>query len=1363
MAFDLNTLSKVQIGLASPEMIVDWSYGEIINSETINYRTQKPVEGGLFSQKVFGPYKDFECACGKYKKIKDQGVICEKCQTLVTYKSVRRERMGHIELAAPCTHIWYLKGTPNRIAFLLDVQPKALEEVCYYSSRICLTAGNCKKIKKHDILDEKAGREKLNEILHDLKNENIITDEMDRAYCDEFISELSDAKNPFSFEITANFINKYTGIEFGIGAEAIKRLLDEFDVEGEYKKVEADLFKLLENEKAKDREGKTNKSQKKEKLVKRLEVIKSFYDSKQKPSWMILTNLPIIPPDLRPMLQLDGGRFAASDLNDLYRRVINRNIRLKKFYEIKGPTPIIINEKRMLQDAVDSLIDNGKKSKPVTASNNRTLKSLTSFLKGKQGRFRQNLLGKRVDYSGRSVIAVGPTLKMNQCGIPREMAIQLFRPFICHELIKNATENGEKAMTHKKAEELINKYDKKVLDIIEKIIKDHPVLLNRAPTLHRLGIQAFEPILVEGRAIRLHPLVCTGFNADFDGDQMAVHIPLSDKARAEARELMIANHNILGPKDGKPICIPTQDMVLGNYYLTMEASRKDFDSMIEEAKSFNDTEKVEQLTQYRDLEGKVFGSIQDVKRAFNNKQIHLHNRILIKGSNIGKYLDESSTREVAPLSEEQLNSYLVTTVGKLLFNSVLPYDFPYINDADMVADKVNNINVKETLDDYFIKFVNGKVSPLSKKEEYKKLANLDLREFLDKLPLKKPVGKSALKPIINEVFLSYGADETSVVLDNVKDLGFETATIAGFTVAFSDILPVEGKEEELVKGDALVAKIESAYEDGLYSDEGRHNAITEVWDNVKNEVTKKLKVKLNTETRNPVFMMANSGARGSTGNFVSLLGVRGLHVNPKGETIEIPIRSNFIEGANVSEFFIASHGARKGGTDTALKTADSGYLTRRLIDVSHNVIIREEDCHCDHGIMVSALYNEGETSPIEKLKDRLVGRYNMRDIVLKSRTIPANTLLNEIDAEEIENEGIKEVEIRSVLTCEAKVGICAHCYGRNMATAKPVEIGDAVGIMAAQSIGEPGTQLTLKNFHTGGTTGSDITQGLPRVQELLEARVPKGEANISPISGTITQIITNPNNTYEVTIENQDSKGNVIESQSVTTFYGTKLRVKEGDYVEAGDQITAGAVDPRKLLEYSDFRKVQNYIIKEVQNVYSSQGIELADKHLEVIVRQMCRKGVIVDGGTTSLVPGMRCDIIDLTEANEQEFLKGKNAKPARLRPILLGITKAALDTKSFLSSASFQETTKVLTDAAVKSKVDNLVGLKENVMVGKLIPAGTGVTPLDIFKDIDSQYDDETSTKRVTSELGEEYDISDSDKETLSEVSEEMLSNSLE
>ncbi len=1333
-AFDLNKLSSISVGLASPETILSWSHGEVLNAETINYRSQKPVEGGLFCERIFGPTKDYECHCGKIKRMKYSGTVCDKCGVEITTKAVRRERMGHIALACPCTHIWYFKGTPNRVAFLLDIQPKQLEEVCYFVSHIVMTPGSCPLMKKYDIYDEKTAREKFKEILNAFLYDDdplIKPDNEDYNYVLELIETLEDPKNTFDFNEIAYLINRYTKAEFGFGAEAIKKLLKELDITEEFNKVQAELRELIASQKNR-KDGKVTKSQKKERLVKRLEVIKSFYDSKQDPSWMILDNLPVIPPDLRPMLQLDGGRFATSDLNDLYRKVITRNLRLKEYINLNSPSTILVNEKRMLQEAIDALIDNSKRNKPVQSSNNRVLKSLTSALKGKQGRFRQNLLGKRVDYSGRSVIAVGPDLKMYQCGLPREMAILLFRPFIAHELMERQI-----ASSHKVADQMIDRYDSRVNDVIEDIISDYYVLLNRAPTLHRLGIQAFQPVIVEGRAIRLHPLVCTGFNADFDGDQMSVHVPLSQKAQKEAGELMIANHNILGPKDGKPICIPTQDMVLGNYYLTIEYTRDDYDSDVKDALSYDDKEKAEMLEFYKNCEGKLFASINDVYLAYQTKQIDLHTRILLRGSSLDK----------DNLTEEQKNSFIVTTVGKVIFNSIFPKDFPFINDEDKIRGA--GVNLKSNLDEYFIKV--GDQEDLTSSIKTAK----DVKEYIHNLPVRTPISKKGLGPLINEIFLRYGADKTSKILDDIKDQGFDYSTIAGFTVSIDDIKVLEGKDELVKEASKKADAIMSLYDDGEYSERGKHDAIVKIWEDVKGKVESQLKAILKKEKKNPVFMMANSGARGSIGNFVSLLGIRGCMVNPKGEIIEIPITSNFREGANVSEYFIASHGARKGGTDTALKTADSGYLTRRLIDVSHNVIVREEDCGCDHGVKVRALVevidsgDKNNVKEIISLRDRIAGRFTMKDVV-DPRTgeviIKGNEFITEEIADKIAAAGIEEVEIRSVLTCESKDGVCVHCYGRNMATGNMVEVGDAVGIIAAQSIGEPGTQLTLKNFHSGGTTGADITQGLPRVQELLEARNPKAEATISPICGVVTEI-SDVNNVKLVRIKNEYTG----EEKEVETNYGLKMKVSVGDRVTNGQALTQGAIDPKKLLEYADYRAVQDYIITEIQKVYSEQaGIAISDKHLECIVRQMTRKGIVLDSGDTEFLPGMRAEINDFTDKNLEAFKQGK--RPARIKPILLGITKAALDTKSFLSSASFQETTKVLTDAAVKNKVDYLVGLKENVMVGKLIPAGTGIKPLASFAEDDE--DDYMSDRDYAIEHREEQmEVDDSDKELLSVI----------
>ena len=1249
--FDVNKVAAVQVGLASPEKIREWSHGEVKKPETINYRSQKPEMDGLYCERIFGPSKDYECHCGKYKKIRFKDIVCEKCGVEVTTKAVRRERMGHIELCSPCAHIWYLKGIPSRMGLILGILPKQLEEVIYFVSHICLDPGTCNEeiLKKSEVLDEKSCRVKFVLAIKEIQN-SIDPESYDYQKASELIQRLENPQETFNFTSTSNFISKYTGAEFGSGAEAIKRLLSEVDLEKDFNDIQKEI---------KDASG-----QKRSNLYKRLECIEAFRKSNNRPEWMILDALPVIPPDLRPMLQLDGGRFATSDLNDLYRRVITRNIRLKREIDMNAPDVILMNEKRMLQEAVDALIDNGRRTKPVTGPGGRALKSLSSTLKGKQGRFRQNLLGKRVDYSGRSVIAVGPSLKMYQCGIPREMAIQLFRPFIAAIMIKEGIANS-----HKQANKMIDRYDEKVLDIVERVVKEHPVLLNRAPTLHRLGIQAFKPVLVNGRAIRLHPLVCAGFNADFDGDQMAVHVPLSYSAQQEALNLMLASHNILGPKDGKPIVTPSQDMILGNYYLTIEKNAQDFLDHAKECYERGDNEEGDLYTSFAHMEGSVFRNIDEVMMAYQTKKVSLHNRIAIRGSVMGK----------EGFTDEMNSSYLITTVGKIIFNSIFPKDFPYLNDTS-----------KENL--------------LSDQAQFFVPKGTNIKEHIASLPLKAPFAKGNISKIINEVFNRYQADITSDVLDKLKDQGFYYSTIAGVTVSIRDISVIDGKNDLISEGDVKVEKIQTLYDKGLLTDAERHKQVIDVWSKVKDDIEDILKDKIEQDRTNPIFMMSKSGARGNSSNFVQLCGLRGLMANPSGETIELPIKSCFREGLTVSEFFISTHGARKGGADTALKTADSGYLTRRLVDVSHDVIIREEDCGVDHGFVVSEIRDTKKDQVIVPLVDRLIGRYTVKEIVDPATgeiIVGANELMNEKIAKAIEKAGIKKVEIRSLFTCETKDGVCVHCYGKNLATGKLVEVGEAVGVMAAQSIGEPGTQLTMRTFHTGGVAGGDITQGLPRVAELFEARNPKGEALISEIAGKVTSI-KQDGGRYNVTVKND------LEEKTYTTIFNAKLRVKEGDEVSNGQKITEGAINPKELLRVSDVTKVQNYILKEVQKVYKGNGIDVSDKHIEVIVRQMLRKMLIIDSGDTNMLPGTKVNVIKFTEANEEALISGK--RPAVGTPIILGITKAALDTESFLSSASFQETTKVLTDAAIKGKIDYLHGLKENVMIGKLIPAGTGL-----------------------------------------------------
>ena len=1201
---DVNNFSAIQIGLASPEKIREWSYGEVKKPETINYRSQKPEKDGLFCERIFGPSKDWECSCGKYKKVRYKGVVCDRCGVEVTKSSVRRERMGHIELATPVAHIWYLKGIPSRMGLILDMSPKQLEEIIYFVSYVVTDKGNT-PLEYKQVLSER-----------DYRN------------CYEKFGNQFEAKT---------------------GAEAIKILLQKVDLDDEFEIVTKEL---------KEAQG-----QRRSKLIKRLEAIEAFRSSHNQPEWMILDVLPVIPPDLRPMLQLDGGRFATSDLNDLYRRVITRNNRLKKLLELGTPSIIVQNEKRMLQEAVDALIDNGRRSKPITGAGGRPLKSLSHTLKGKQGRFRQNLLGKRVDYSGRSVIAVGPDLKMYQCGIPREMALNLFKPFVISGLVREQIATNIKA-----AERLIDKMDDSIWPIVEDVIKQHPVLLNRAPTLHRLGIQAFEPKLVEGRAIRLHPLVCPAFNADFDGDQMAVHVPLGEEAIQEARQLMLGSRNILGPKDGKPIVTPSQDMVLGNYYLTLE-----------------DEGKIG--------EGSVFADVNEVLMAYDAKTVHLHTRVAIRGKSLHNQT----------FTEEQNNSYLITSVGKIIFNQIFDGKFPFINDS-------SKENLVATPDKYFV--------PLG----------TDIKAHIKAQPLIKPLGKKALGNIINQVFKPNETTDTTAMLDRLKDQGFYYSTIAGITVSVYDIQVPQSKYVLFDEADEKLEVIKKLYRKGKITDEERHNIVIKLWESVKDEVQAVVKEEFEADAKNPIFIMSDSGARGNISNFTQLVGMRGLMSNPKGETIELPIKSSFREGLTASEFFISTHGARKGSTDTALKTADSGYLTRRLVDVAQEVIITEDDCGTDRGFVVTELYNTSDNSVIVPLYDRLVGRYSQKDIVhpeTGEMIVKAGEMMDEAIAKQITDAGIKEVEIRSVFGCKAKGGICRKCYGRNLATGEEVLMGETIGIMAAQSIGEPGTQLTMRTFHMGGVAGgADITQGLPRIQELFEARNPKAKSIISEIEGEVSNIIDN-NGRAEVVVSN------ALESKSYLAPYGAKLRVSVGDEVEIGDKITEGSIDPKELLSVADVETVENYILKEVQKVYRLQGIEISDKHIEVIVRQMLRKIRVVEGGDTGALPGTHINVDRFTELNKDVLKNGK--RPAVGRPILLGITKASLETESWLSAASFQETTKILTDAAIKGKVDNLTGLKENVIIGKLLPAGTGLRgPLKSKETIALELEEERKMKEL-------------------------------
>ncbi len=1285
--FDVNDLASIKVGLASPEKIREWSHGEVLNAETINYRSQRPEVDGLFCEKIFGPSKDYECHCGKYKKIRYNGVVCEKCGVEVISKDVRRERMGHIELASPCSHIWYLKGTPSRIGLILDINPKQLEEIVYFSAHICLNPGQSKVLVRTDkekdrdnrIIDDQNGKEifisVVNETLEKIANELPEgvnkEDDSEYVYGAKLLEKLKNKNEPFDFFNVSAFISEHLGAEFGSGASAIKSLLKAVDLEAEFNKVKAEISNA--------------KGQKLIKATKRLEVIDAFRKSGNRPEWMILDVLPVIPAELRPMLILEGGRIGCSDINELYKKIITRNNRLKKLIEQNSPEVIITNEKRLLQEAVDSLIDNGRRNgKPVTDPKGRPYKSLSGLLKGKQGRFRQNLLGKRVDYSGRSVIAIGPNLKMYQCGIPREMAINLLRPFIMAVLLQE-----KKCLIARVADQKVSQRDADVYDVVERIISMHPVLLNRAPTLHRLGIQAFQPVLVEGRAIRLHPLVCTGFNADFDGDQMAVHVPISKAAQEEAVNLMLASNNILAPKDGKPIVTPGQDILIGNYYLTMEASQEDFEKQAQKFDAVNDTKEAQRYRDFAKLEGKVFKDMDEVVKVYEEGIIHLHTRIALRGSSMKK----------KTFSEDMMNGYLITTVGKVIFNFAFPSDFPYINSN-------SKANLTKNLDCYFVK------------------KGTDIKEYIKNQPLNAPIIKGDIKDIINALYLQYGTEKTSAILDKIKDQGYKYSTVSGLTVALSDIKMVPDKDTIVKKAELTNDGMEELYEQGFLSDEERHKQVCAVWTKASDEMQKEVLKLLETDLRNPLCIMWKSGARGSASNFAQLMGMRGLMKSTSGETIEIPVKSCFREGLNVSEFFTGTHGARKGGADTALKTADSGYLTRRLVDVSQDVIIREIDCHSDHGTVVKAIYYKGKE--LVSLKERITGRYACHNVIdpITNRVIVAeNTLIDEAKAKEIVNAGIEEVEIRSLFGCETKDGVCQHCYGINLASGTPVDIGEAVGIMAAQSIGEPGTQLTMRTFHSGGVaTTDDITQGLPRVQELFEARNPKGKAVISTISGVV-ESVTEKNGISTILVTND------VEPQPIKfeSNYGAKVRVKKGDKITNGDKLTEGAISPKELLSCSSVNKVEEYIVNEVQYVYRDQGIAISDKHIEVIVRQMLRKVLIIDGGDTDLIPGSRISIVDFTKANNQVLLEGKH--PAVAKPLILGIAKAALESDSFLSAASFQETTRVLTDAAIKGKVDTLHGLKENVITGKLIPAGRGLLGVG---ERDSKVDEFDVTERL-------------------------------
>ncbi|MDM5353127.1 DNA-directed RNA polymerase subunit beta' [Lysinibacillus sphaericus] len=1204
---DVNEFEYMKIGLASPDKIRSWSYGEVKKPETINYRTLKPEKDGLFCERIFGPTKDWECHCGKYKRVRYKGVVCDRCGVEVTRAKVRRERMGHIELAAPVSHIWYFKGIPSRMGLILDMSPRALEEVIYFASYVVIDAGAT-----------------------NLESKQLLSEKEYRAYREKF-------GNTF---------------EASMGAEAIKKLLGKIDLEDETHSLKEEL--------------KSAQGQRRTRAIKRLEVVESFRNSGNSPEWMILDVLPVIPPELRPMVQLDGGRFATSDLNDLYRRVINRNNRLKRLLDLGAPSIIVQNEKRMLQEAVDALIDNGRRGRPVTGPGNRPLKSLSHMLKGKQGRFRQNLLGKRVDYSGRSVIVVGPNLKMYQCGLPKEMAIELFKPFVMKELV-------ERGLAHniKSAKRKIERLNNDVWDVLEDVIREHPVLLNRAPTLHRLGIQAFEPTLVEGRAIRLHPLVCTAYNADFDGDQMAVHVPLSAEAQAEARLLMLAAQNILNPKDGKPVVTPSQDMVLGNYYLTLER---------ESARG----------------EGTIFYGPNEVLIAYDTGHVHLHTRIAIKAGSLNN----------PTFTEEQNNMFLLTTVGKVIFNEILPESFPYINEpTDFNLEQVTpeKYFVNLTIDEETLKELesDSAYNSLDEKGKIDAQRTAVLRKHFESVPVVNPFRKKFLGNIIAEVFKRFHITETSKMLDRMKNLGFKYSTRAGITVGVSDIVVLPDKGEILAVAQEKVDKVQAQFRRGFITEDERYDRVISSWSAAKDEIQAKLMKSL--EKTNPIFMMSDSGARGNASNFTQLAGMRGLMANPAGRIIELPIKSSFREGLTVLEYFISTHGARKGLADTALKTADTGYLTRRLVDVAQDVIVREDDCGTDRGLTIGALM-EG-TELIEALDERIVGRHTKKTIVHPETgevILNKDGLIDQDVARAIIEAGIEEVTIRSAFTCNTKHGVCKKCYGMNLATGEKVEVGEAVGIIAAQSIGEPGTQLTMRTFHTGGVAGDDITQGLPRIQEIFEARNPKGQSVISEIAGTVSDITEIREGLKEITIQGD------VETRKYQAPYNARLKVIEGDNVERGLVLTEGSIDPKQLLKVKDVSTVQEYLLKEVQKVYRMQGVEIGDKHIEVMVRQMLRKVRVIEAGDTDLLPGSLLDIHQFAEANADAVMDGKN--PATCRPVILGITKASLETESFLSAASFQETTRVLTDAAIKGKRDELLGLKENVIIGKLVPAGTGM-----------------------------------------------------
>ena len=1215
------TFDAIKIGLASPENILEWSKGEVTKPETINYRTLKPEKDGLFCEKIFGPSKDWECHCGKYKKIRYKGVVCDRCGVEVTKASVRRERMGHIALAAPVSHIWYFKGIPSRMGLILDLSPRTLEKVLYFASYIVLDKGES-----------------------DLMYKQVLSE-----------AEYQEAREKWG-----------STFRVGMGAESIKELLENIDLEKEYTELTEGL------------KGATG--QKRARIVKRLEVVEAFRESGNKPEWMIMTNIPVIPPDLRPMVQLDGGRFATSDLNDLYRRIINRNNRLRRLLELGAPDIIVRNEKRMLQEAVDALIDNGRRGRPVTGPGNRALKSLSDMLKGKSGRFRQNLLGKRVDYSGRSVIVVGPELKIYQCGLPKEMAIELFKPFVMKELVQNGT-----AHNIKNAKKMVERLQPEVWDVLEEVIKEHPVMLNRAPTLHRLGIQAFEPILVEGKAIKLHPLVCTAFNADFDGDQMAVHLPLSVEAQAECRFLLLSPNNLLKPSDGGPVAVPSQDMVLGIYYLTQERPG---------AKG----------------EGMIFKSFNEALLAYENAAVTLHSRVKVR---VSKKMADGTVK----------TGTVESTVGRFMFNEIIPQDLGFV-DRDVEGNEL--------------------------------LLEVDFH-----------VGKKQLKQILEKVINTHGATATAEVLDHVKAMGYKLSTRAAMTVSISDMTVPPQKPEMIKNAQDTVDKITKNFKRGLITEEERYKEVVETWKATDDALTKALLDGL--DKYNNIFMMADSGARGSDKQIKQLAGMRGLMADTTGHTIELPIKSNFREGLDVLEYFMSAHGARKGMSDTALRTADSGYLTRRLVDVSQELIIHEVDCAKPGapipGMYVKAFMDGNEV--IESLQDRITGRYICENIVDKDGNIlvKANHMVTPKRAELICKKGVDEkgepltqIKIRTILTCRSHSGVCAKCYGSNMATGEPVQVGEAVGIIAAQSIGEPGTQLTMRTFHSGGVAGGDITQGLPRVEELFEARKPKGLAIITEIAGTAN--LNDTKKKREIIVTNKETG----ESKAYLIPYGSRIKVADGAELEAGDELTEGSVNPHDILRIKGLRAVQDYMIQEVQRVYRLQGVEINDKHIEVIVRQMLKKIRIEESGDTEFLPGTNVDRLEFEDVNEALEAEGK--EPATGEQIIMGITKASLATNSFLSAASFQETTKVLTEAAIKGKVDPLVGLKENVIIGKHIPAGTGMrkyrdiklnTEMEMEDELDFEDDFDFEFKDAD-EMNQEITLDEGTEDAVEDIAEETV-----